>query len=265
MTPAEADAASLRKAFNSFAAELDRIRAATGQVVHTRHEDCIGCGCVQLTAEEAVAYERLAHEKRVKELEEQVKGSEDGKRELSVSRAIEEVDAAFTWLERFVDAAGGEVICGEHCTGIGGGESNNPWANALDVLRDACAERDKLREAVRAAGFAVMETSGAWSIHDVSERGKAEEAKALEVATRNVDLEVEVAKLREVLKPFAAVAAGVPDNWPGFCPLTWNQERLRDETHFGSVSYMHADCNTSAPKIDDYRRAAEVLAKPEAA
>lgn len=41
------------------------------------------------------------------------------------------------------------------------------------------AERDKLREAIRAAGFAVMETSGAWSIHDVSEKAKQLEADDL--------------------------------------------------------------------------------------
>lgn len=65
-----------------------------------------------------------------------------------------------------------------------------------DKCRAAEAESAKLREAIRAAGFAVMQTSGEWSIHDVSERGKEEEARSLEVATRNVELEVAVAKLQ---------------------------------------------------------------------
>lgn len=36
-------------------AQLERIRTETGEVVHTRDEDCIGCGCMSLSAEEAVA------------------------------------------------------------------------------------------------------------------------------------------------------------------------------------------------------------------
>ena len=37
-------------------AELGRIRDMTGQVKHTAVEACHGCGCVSLTAEEAVIY-----------------------------------------------------------------------------------------------------------------------------------------------------------------------------------------------------------------
>ena len=36
-------------------AMLDRIRTETGEVQHIRHEDCVGCGCMSLTPEEAVA------------------------------------------------------------------------------------------------------------------------------------------------------------------------------------------------------------------
>lgn len=57
-------------------------------------------------------------------------------------------------------------------------------------------QNQKLRAAIVRAGFAVMETSGDWSIHDVSERGKAEEERSLEVATRNVELEIEIERLR---------------------------------------------------------------------
>lgn len=71
------------------------------------------------------------------------------------------------------------------------------WLFADAAATDA--EALKLRAAIKAAGFAVMETSGAWSIHDVSERGKAEEAKSLEVAMENVHLSVEAKRLREAL------------------------------------------------------------------
>jgi hypothetical protein len=57
------------------------------------------------------------------------------------------------------------------------------------------AERDKLRDAIRRAGFEVCQTSGEWMIHDVSEYGKAEEAKSLEVANENVTLTVERNKM----------------------------------------------------------------------
>lgn len=86
-------------------------------------------------------------------------------------------------------------------------EVNVPRADLLALIAQA-QEADKLRAAVRSAGFAVMETSGAWSIHDASERGKAEEAKSLEVATRNVELEIESERLR---KDIATAAANLGD------------------------------------------------------
>jgi hypothetical protein len=68
------------------------------------------------------------------------------------------------------------------------------------------AEVARLREAIRVAGFAVMETSGAWSIHDVSERGKAEEELSLRVATENAELSAEAAQLRASLRRAIACA-----------------------------------------------------------
>ncbi len=44
-----------------------------------------------------------------------------------------------------------------------------------------------------------METSGDWSIYDVSELGKQYEADSLRVATENVELSVENTRLRELL------------------------------------------------------------------
>lgn len=62
-----------------------------------------------------------------------------------------------------------------------------------DLLR---AERDLLRDAIITAGFSVMQTSGAWSIHDVSERAKQLEEDDFKRATRNVELEIENDRLR---------------------------------------------------------------------
>lgn len=58
------------------------------------------------------------------------------------------------------------------------------------------AEIAQLRGAIRKAGFSVMETSGDWSIHDVSEHGKAEEQRTAEIITHNLDLEDAVETLR---------------------------------------------------------------------
>ena len=69
-------------------------------------------------------------------------------------------------------------------------------AEARRELEAARGERDKLREAIKRGGFAVMQTSGAWDIYDVSEKGKAADAKSLEVATENVELSVELKRLR---------------------------------------------------------------------
>jgi hypothetical protein len=62
------DVARLGRERDALRRELDRIRAMTGEVRHTRHEDCVGCGCMSLTAEEAVAevmlrMERLEYER----------------------------------------------------------------------------------------------------------------------------------------------------------------------------------------------------------
>jgi hypothetical protein len=69
---------------------------------------------------------------------------------------------------------------------------------------DLEAERDHLRRAIRDAGFAVMETSGKWSIHDVSEKAKADDAVTMRVATGNVYLQIERDKLAADLARFTA-------------------------------------------------------------
>lgn len=97
-------------------------------------------------------------------------------------RAVDSLIEAFAKAESLHTEASYVVACG--------------WR---DKFRAAEAENAKLRAAIKDAGFAVMETSGAWSIHDVSEKGKVDEARELEVATKNVTLEVENLKLRGVL------------------------------------------------------------------
>lgn len=72
-------------------------------------------------------------------------------------------------------------------------------------IRDLRAERDKLREAIRDAGFSVMQTSGKWSIHDVSERAAADENRTAEVISRNIELEAERDKSGQILGNLLAV------------------------------------------------------------
>ncbi len=53
---------------------------------------------------------------------------------------------------------------------------------------EARAEVAKLRDAIRRAGFCVMQTSGEWSIHDVSELEKKELERTNQVIDENIDL-----------------------------------------------------------------------------
>lgn len=62
------------------------------------------------------------------------------------------------------------------------------------------AEIANLRGAIKRAGFEVMQTSGDWSLYDVSEKAKAAEAKELEVVNANVELEVKIAGLQSERK-----------------------------------------------------------------
>ena len=62
-------------------------------------------------------------------------------------------------------------------------------------------EVKKLRDAIKNAGFAICQFSGDWTLHDVSKCGEALEAKCLEVATRNVDLELENARMLSAFEP----------------------------------------------------------------
>jgi len=65
-----------------------------------------------------------------------------------------------------------------------------------DEFDKVAAERDKLREAIRDAGFQVMQTSGKWSIHDVSELAKRDEERTAQVILENIELTASRERLR---------------------------------------------------------------------
>ena len=89
-----------------------------------------------------------------------------------------------------------DEVIGGPCRGCG----QQGVFNCCSEEIDAVSEADKLREAIRDAGFSVMRTSGRWSIHDVSELGKAEQAKTDEVLRENIDLEIRVKQLESAIK-----------------------------------------------------------------
>ena len=62
------------------------------------------------------------------------------------------------------------------------------------------SEAEKLREAIRNAGFSVMQTSGRWSIHDVSKLAEAEQEKTNQIIGENIDLGIKVSKLEAAIK-----------------------------------------------------------------
>jgi ssDNA-binding Zn-finger/Zn-ribbon topoisomerase 1 len=75
-------------------------------------------------------------------------------------------------------------------------------------------EAEQLRAAIRAAGFQVMETSGQWSIHDVSQQALADERRTADVIHQNIDLEQAVAaaqRLSERVDDFVARQPETPE------------------------------------------------------
>lgn len=65
------DVASLQMERDRLRAEVARIRDMTGMVRHTTHDECHGCGCISLSAEEAVAELRVQRDAMQAELAEQ--------------------------------------------------------------------------------------------------------------------------------------------------------------------------------------------------
>ena len=72
--------------------------------------------------------------------------------------------------------------------------------NCCGDQSDVVSEAQKLREAIRDAGFSVMQTSGRWSIHDVSKLADAEREKTNQVISENIDLEIKVSKFEAAIK-----------------------------------------------------------------
>lgn len=61
-------------------------------------------------------------------------------------------------------------------------------------------DRDrKMRDAIAKAGFGVMETSGAWSLHCTTEAAKEAEQVERRIISENIQLEIEVARLKREL------------------------------------------------------------------
>lgn len=52
-------------------------------------------------------------------------------------------------------------------------------------------------------------------------------------------LEAQIERLRAALKPFAKLAAGIPDNWPGQCPLRIDRQQCRGTTHYYEYIAYH--------------------------
>lgn len=74
-------------------------------------------------------------------------------------------------------------------------------------------------------------------------------ALALIAAARDAE------RMREALEPFAGI--GIPDTWPGFVVLTWEAS----PRGYAFINYLSANVESeSAPKVEDYRRAAAALA-----
>lgn len=53
-------------------------------------------------------------------------------------------------------------------------------------------ENEKLRAAIRRAGFAILQASNQWDICDVSEKAKATEAKTTEIIVENIELGIKL-------------------------------------------------------------------------
>jgi hypothetical protein len=68
---------------------------------------------------------------------------------------------------------------------------------AREVMRNEVA---KLREAIKRAGFAVMQTSGDWSIHDVSKLADQEREKTAAIIARDIELEHALDSLVETIE-----------------------------------------------------------------
>lgn len=77
--------------------------------------------------------------------------------------------------------------------------------------------------------------------------------QSLYAAARIEELEAEVARLREVLAPFAAVARGIPPDWPGHCRLKMRQRN--DGSEYYGYHGVLEDYLGHLPRLDQWRQA----------
>jgi hypothetical protein len=63
----------------------------------------------------------------------------------------------------------------------------------------------RLREAIKAAGFSVLAAADKWTLVDITEQGKALDQQTLDVANRNVELEVQLANLVRALNLYQSM------------------------------------------------------------
>lgn len=97
------------------------------------------------------------------------------------------------------------------------------------VMKGEESAESKLREAIRAAGFGVLEASNKWSIHPITEEAnKAEEVEGRLIA-ENIDLTERVSRLQETCKRASA--------------------ELRHAFRFGSLSAHDAGLCSRAVKM----------------
>lgn len=91
--------------------------------------------------------------------------------------------------------------------------------------------------------------------------GEVKAIGLLEVPAGIEALKTEIASLKRALSPFAAVAKGIPTNWPGRC-------RLRIDASEDGSEYLayHSVCEEhigTLPTIDEWLEAAEAAREAE--
>ena len=72
---------------------------------------------------------------------------------------------------------------------------------------------------------------------------------------RIAELEAKVERIRKAVAPFAEVAAGIPDNWPGQCRL--RIDHRRDGSEYLAYHGVSKEPLGTLPFICEWRAAAE--------
>lgn len=76
-------------------------------------------------------------------------------------------------------------------------------------------------------------------------------------------LEDEIERLRKALEPFALVASGIPDNWPGCCPLSFVYEPQAEDSGNWHLGYAGSLDACPYPTIDEWRATRREAAEAE--